>query len=129
MVTFNPNWSSYSATSIAASSITNTNTATTAAINLDNLSACEVAVTIAYGNPADEGIKVYVLRECESGVWEEVASNPWGFMMPYGTSVTRRRSFSVAASMVSNFKIHLTNNSGATVTATVSYKTATIDQT
>lgn len=107
--------------------MTNTSTATTAAISNDNKSETEVSVTIAYGGTADEGVKVYILRDVDGTNYEAVADGPWGFMLPYTISTTHRRSFTVAGDRVSSFKVHVTNDSGATVTATVRYRQATTD--
>lgn len=128
-ITFTYNWdAAFTTTSISASSITNTSTATTAAINNDGKSTTEVSIQIAYGGTANEGVKVYLLRDTDGTNYEDTTDAPWAFMMPYAISVTRRRTFTVSAMMVSNFKIKLTNDSGATVTATVRYRQATVDQ-
>lgn len=121
------NWAdTWTATSIAASSITNTGTATTAAISNDGKSGTEIGVTIAYGSTADAGVDVYVLREVD-GNYETVNDRPYGFQMPYAISTTKYRTFTVMADRVSKFKIYIENQTGATVTATISYKQATIE--
>ncbi len=129
MTTFNPNWeTNWTTTSISSSSISNSSTATTSsAIDNDNKACTEVSVSIAYGGTATEGCKVYLLRDIDNTNFETTSDLPWGFQMPFATSVTRVRTFTVNGSMISKFKILVSNASGATVTATVRYKQATID--
>jgi hypothetical protein len=128
MATFNPNWdTNWTNTSINGSSITNSSTATTATVDNDNKSSTEVSVKIVYGGTANEGAKVYLLRDTDGTTFEGTTDLPWGFQMPYAVSGTRYRTFTVAGSMISKFKVLVSNASGATVTATVKYKQATID--
>jgi len=91
------------------------------------MTATEIAVTIAYGGTANEGARIYVLRDVD-GTYEAIADGAWGFMMAYSTSTTYRRSFVVQSITASKFKIMVSNVTGASITATVSYKQATIDQ-
>lgn len=93
---------------------------TTGAISNDAKLDTEVAIQVAYGATASQGVKVYVLREGASD-YEAEADNPWGFEMPYSTSTTHRRTFTVPAS-IGRFKVLLTNDSGASVTADVDYR-------
>jgi hypothetical protein len=128
MTTISTNWdSSWTATSIASSTVTNTSTATTAAISNDGKSGSEVSVTIAYGGTVNQGVKVYILRDIDGTNYEAVTDKPWGFEMPSSVSTTYRRAFAVCADRISNFKVHVTNDSGASVTATVKTRQATID--
>jgi len=128
MTTISTNWdTSWTATSIAASSVTDTSTATTAAISNDGKSGTEVSVTCAYGGTVDQGLKVYILRDADGTNYEAVIDKPWGFEMPSGVSTTYRRAFAVCADRISNFKVHVTNDSGATVTVTVKTRQSTID--
>lgn len=121
------NWdNSWTATSIAASSITNTGTATTAAISNDGKSATEIAVTVAYGTTANQGVDVYILRDV-NGTYEAVADRPFGFQMAYGVSTTFHRTITVMADRVSQFKVFVFNQTGATVTATVNFKQAVVE--
>lgn len=131
MASIGINWDSTStATSIASSAITNSSSATTsAAISNDGKAATEVAVSITYGETANEGAKVYLLRSADGTNFEAVADAPWQLEMPYTTSTTHRRTFAVAASMVSSFKVAVSNSSGASVTATVVYRQGTNDVT
>ena len=110
----------WTATSIDADVIANAGDLTSDAISNDSKLDTEVAVQIAYGATASQGVKVYVLREGASA-YEAEADNPWGFAMPYTVSTTHRRTFTVPAS-VGRFKILLTNDSGASVTADVDYR-------
>jgi hypothetical protein len=122
-IDWDTNWST---TSIAASSVTNTSTATTAAISLDQKIACQISVACAYGGTATEGLKVYLLADSNS-TDEAVADVPArAYQLPYSTSTTYRRVYSIPATDYSSFKVHVTNNSGATVTVTVTYKLAVV---
>lgn len=131
MATFNPAWdANWTNTSINGSTITNATTSTiTTAISNDVKIVTEVSVTIAYGGTATEGVKVYLLRDVDGTNYETTNDLPWGFQMPFSTSVTRYRTFTVSGSSISKFKILLSNNSGASVTATVKYKQATVNLT
>lgn len=118
-------WSdTWTATTVDAETVTNGSTGTTGTIANDNTLGTMVGVTIAYGATVNEGVKVYVLWDV-NGTFESVADEPWGFEMPSSTSTTHRRSFVVPADAGDDFQIHLTNDSGADVTADVDYKQAT----
>lgn len=120
MGSFAQEWdAAWAATSINASALANAGSLTTAALSNDQKTATEVSVEIAYGGTVNEGVKVYVLRDVDGTNFEAVADLPYGFELPRAASTTFRRSFTVPAGEVSAFKIHLTNNSGASVTATV----------
>ena len=86
-----------------------------------------MAILIAYGGTATEGVRVYVFRDVDGTNYEAVIDNPWTVMMAYATSVSRRKTFFVPGDQVSRFKIHLTNDAGAQVTATVTYQQFTLD--
>lgn len=117
------NWST--TTDINSSAIADAGNDTTEELSNDQKVGTEVSVTIAYGATATEGIKVYVLRDVDGTNFEAVADNPWGFEMPYGASTTHRKTFTVPGD-ISDFKVHLTNDGGASVTATVRYRQAVI---
>lgn len=118
---------SWTTTSIASSSITTGSNATTAAIALDGAISCLVSVSIAYGGTATEGAKVYILSDTDGTNYEAVADNPARvYQLPYSTSTTYRRTFAIPATDYDDFKVHVTNDSGATVTATVDYKLAIV---
>lgn len=120
------NWeSSWTTTSISSSAIANAANAVTAAISLDGQWAVEISVTIVYGSPANQGVRVYVERDVDGTNFESVSDNPRGFEMPRGTSATRRRTFTLSAQELASFRVRLTNDSGASVTATVRYRFAT----
>jgi len=130
MPTFNPAWdANWTNTSINSSAVTTGSTATSAAISNDVKIVTEVSVTIAYGGTATEGVKVYLLRDIDGTNYETTNDMPWGFQMPFSTSVTRYRSFTVSGSSISKFKILVSNASGATVTASVKFKQATVNLT
>lgn len=112
----------WTATTIDADTIADAADLTSDAISNDTKLDTEVAVMIAYGATANQGVKVYVLREGASA-YEAEADNPWGFEMPYSTSTTHRRTFTVPAS-IGRFQVLLTNDSGASVTADVDYRQA-----
>ncbi len=126
MSTFYTDWdASWAATSINATAIANAGNATTAAISNDLKTATEVSVTAAYGATATQGLKVYILRDVDGTNYEAVADGAWGFEMPKTVSANHRRSFTVPDS-VSNFKVHVTNDSGASVTTTVRTRQAVV---
>jgi hypothetical protein len=129
MATLSTNWdSTFTSTSINASTITNTSTSTTAAINNSGKVATEISVTIAYGGTANQGAIVNVLRMVDDTPTYESGANDaaWGFAMPYAISTTYHRTFTVSAEKASKFEVYVSNNSGASVTATVNFKQMTI---
>ena len=131
ITSYNPNYpASWTNSSINGSTITDGSNATTAAIDNDNITGTEISVTVVYdATTADEGVKVYVLRDVDGTNYEAVVDGPWSFMMPYTINTTHRRTFTVLGNNTSKFKVEVTNDSGASVTATVRYKQFTIDQT
>lgn len=114
----------WTATSIAGSTVTNTSSATTAAIDNSAHAGAEISVTVAYGGTATQGLVVNILRMVDDTPTYESATNdsPFGFAMPYSTSTTFHRTISVAGDRVSKFKVYVSNNTGASVTVTVKYK-------
>ncbi len=119
MGSFYHDWdAAWASTSINASAVANAGTATTAAVSNDLKLDTEVSIEAAYGGTATEGIKVYILRDVDGTNYEAVADGPYGFEMPRTASTTHRRTLTVPAA-ISNFKVHVTNNSGASVTVTV----------
>lgn len=119
MGTFNEDWdAAWAASSINGSTVANAATATTAAISNDLKLDTEVSVEILYGATVNEGVKVYVLRDVDGTNYEAIADGAWGFEMAKTVSGTNRRTFTVPA-QISNFKIIVSNNTGASVTATV----------
>ena len=125
-----PNWdASWTTTSINNSTITDGNTATTAAIDNDLKAVTEISVEVTYDNTtATEGLKVYILRDIDGTDFEAVADNPTGFQLAVSVSGTHRKTFPIPGDRISKFKVHVTNDSGASVTSTsVRYRQATID--
>lgn len=92
------------------------------AISNDTKLDTEVAIKVAYGATANEGVKVYILREGDTD-YEAEGDDPWGFEMPYSVSTTHRRTITVPAE-IARFEVLLTNDSGASVTADVDYRQA-----
>lgn len=128
MPSINPSWPlTWTATSIAASTVTNGSTATTAAISQAAKTATEIAITIVYGGTATAGAIIYLLRDVDGTNYEAVADVPYGFTMPYSASTTYRRAFAVQGTDASRFKVMVSNPSGASITATVSYQQATTE--
>lgn len=128
MTSINPSWpASWTATDISATSVDDASSASTSAISNDDKIATEVSLEVTYGTTADEGVKIYILRDVDGTDFENPNDNPWGFQMPYTTSTTHRRTFNVPAERTSKFKVHISNDSGAAVTATIRYKQATIE--
>lgn len=110
-------------------SITNGNTATSAAIDNNGYILTDISVTVTYGTTANQGINIYVLSDIDGTNYQNVNDGPWGFQMAYSTSTTYHAQFTVLANMVQKFQILLQNNTGATVAACyVRYKQATIQQ-
>ncbi len=124
-----PNWdTSWTTTSINNSTITDTSTATTAAIDNDLKAVTEISVEVTYGSTATEGVKVYILRDIDGTDFEAVADNPTGFQMAVTVGATRRKTFPIPGDRISKFKVHITNDSGDSVSNTsVRYRQATID--
>jgi len=120
--------STWNSTSIAASTVTNTSSATTAAIDNSNHAATEISVTIVYGGTATTGAVVNILRMVDDTPTFESATNdsPFGFSLPFATSTTFHRSITVAGDRISKFKVYVSNNTGASITATVNYKQSTV---
>lgn len=119
---------SWTTTSIASTSITDTNSSTTAAISLDLKVACLVSVDIDYGSgTTTEGVKVYILSDINATDYEVVGDLPARvYQLPHAASTTYRRTFAIPATDYDDFKVTVENNSGVTVTATVDYKTAVV---
>lgn len=112
-------------TSINASAIADAASAVTAAIDNDTKLATRVSVEIAYGATVNEGVKVYVLANIDDTLFEDTVDDPFSFEMPSAVSATRVRAFAVPGT-IDQFKIKLTNDSGAQVTATVRTKQAVV---
>jgi len=115
---------SWSTTSIASSSIADAGSASTAAISGDLKAETEVSITITYGAIATEGVKVYILRDVDGTNYEAATDSPWVIEMPSAVSATKRKTINVGN--LSSFKVHLTNGSGASITATVDYKQSVV---
>ncbi len=123
MSDYRPNWEDDWSTLISAQNIANAGDLPSDEVSLDQHWSAEVSVAVTYGATATQGVKVYVLREVDaSPTFEGEADSPWGFEMPYAASATRRRTFSVDGLSLRDFKVHLSNDSGAQVTATVKYR-------
>lgn len=113
--------SSHTATSIAASSINNGADAETAAISQLTAFQTEVTVAVTYGGTATQGVDVHVLRNVDGTTYEAVTDDTFVAQMPYATSALRSFVFTVPGE-VSQFKVLLSNDAGAAVTATVKFK-------
>ena len=85
------------------------------AISNDVTLGTEITVACAYGGTATEGIIVYVVGDIDGTNFEAVADRPWGIRLAYSVSTTHRRRFFVPP-WVRNFKLIITNDSGASVT-------------
>ncbi len=127
MPTINPNWPISWTTAINAASVTNGSSSTSSAISNDNKTATEISITVVYGATASQGLNVYILRDVDGTNFEAVADRPWGFVMEKAVSTTFRKTFTVSAYEASQFKVHVVNNTGASVTVTVRYQQATTD--
>lgn len=108
-----------------------TTTDTSAEIDLDIKSACEVSIDVDYSNHAKAtgGLSVYVLRDVNGTDFEAIADLPWGFEMPFTQNSTNRRTFTVDPGSVGSFKIYLSwaNSTGSSVaTVAMMYRTADV---
>jgi hypothetical protein len=95
------------------------------AITLDGKSSVQVAVECAYGGTATQGLKVFILGDYDGTNYQVAASVP-SVEVAYATSSTRTLIIPVSGFEMSKFKVHLTNDSGATVTTEVRYRYNTI---
>ena len=127
MTTITTNWGSSNNTSINSSVISSSSQATTAAISNSNQSGTEIAVTVTYNASATAGLNVYILRDVGGGNFETYNNDaPFAFQMPFTAGGTNYRAFTAMADRVSNFKVLLDNETGYSVTATVTYKQSTV---
>ncbi len=124
MTTIIADWqSSFSNTSINATSVSNGGAQTTAAIDCDGHSTVEISITCVYGSPCNNGLKAFILRQVDDTPnYESQNDYPQGVELAYALSGTRRKTFTVDCRMLSKFKIEVQNDSGATVAVTVRYK-------
>jgi hypothetical protein len=104
---------------------------TSAVIDCDGKAACEISIDADYSNHAKAtgGLFVYILRDIDGTSYETEDDEPWGFEMPFLQAGTRRRTFSIDVSQISEFKILLDwDNSTASsqVTVATGKKYATI---
>jgi len=100
-------------------------------IDCDGKAAVEISIDADYSNHAKAtgGLFVYVLRDIDGSDYEVEADGPWGFEMPFTQAGTRRRTFTVDCSQISEFKLHLDwdNSTGSSVvTVATAKKYATI---
>ena len=116
-------------TSINGTSVADgSNAETNAAISNDEKTETLVSVEVDYGSTANENVEVLILRETDDGpTYEQESDQPPTFAMPVTASTTHRRTFSIPAKTVADFKVALSNDSGASVTATVRTKQATVE--
>ena len=115
----------WTATSIDATAVANASSATSAAISNDGKLATEVAITIAYGATATTGVVVSILRDVDGTNYEVAADLPWRFSLPFTVSTTHRRTITVPGD-IARFKVMVSNDSGASVTADVDYRQAVV---
>ncbi|QNN24350.1 hypothetical protein HED60_19420 [Planctomycetales bacterium ZRK34] len=112
------NWAD-SWTLLSTLGISDQGSLSSAAISNDGKIASEVSVTLTYGSTATEGAKVYIIRDIDGTNYEQEQDLPYGFSMPYSTSTTYRRAFTVRGDEASSFKILVTNDTGDSITAVV----------
>ena len=104
---------------------------TSAVIDLDKLSGCEVSIDADYSNHAKAtgGLEIKILRDIDGTDYEADADEPWGFEMPFVQSGTRRRTFNVDPGQVSKFKLllkWLNTTADSNVTVATAYKKADV---
>lgn len=115
--------SAWSSTSIDGT-MADATSQTTAAISNDGKVVTEISVSVTYGGTTDQGAQVYVLRDIDGTNYETSDDKPFGFELPYSTSSTRNRVFTIAADRVSDFKVEVSNDTGDTISTTVLYRQA-----
>lgn len=113
----------WAVTSIASSAIADAATATTLTIDNDGKLVTNVAIEVAYGGVAAEGLVVRILQDVDGS--DEDDDSAWAFAMPYAVSATKRKTIQVPGE-IAKFKIKLSNDTGAAVTATVKIKQAIV---
>lgn len=122
MADFTPDWAADFTVQLSSVTIADAANDDTSYISHDGKWGTEVAVEVVYGNPATEGVKVYVAPNTGAAVAADLADSPWGFEMPYTASTTHHRHFFVDGTAIGSFRVLLTNDSGAAVTATLGTK-------
>lgn len=124
MTVIHAGWdATFTATSLAASTVTNGSAGTTAAIDCDGKSSLEVSISCVYGGTANNGLKVFILRMIDdTPTYEAQADIPQGVELAYSISGTHRKAFTIDCRLISKCKIEVQNDSGASVTVTVNTK-------
>jgi len=123
MATFTPTWDSIpQATTIAADAIADA--ANLVSDEITNEVKSGIMVKIVYGNPATEGAKVYLLPEISDGVFAAIADGNPIAEMEAAVGATRNAWFAIPPEM-RKFKVGISNDSGASITATVNYQRQT----
>ena len=128
MATISVDWGSYTTDgTINNVTVSNAGSQTGDATSMDGLYCVQVAVQCTYGGTATQGLKIFVLADYDGTNYQLTTDNVYSIAMVYATSAAKTCVFTIYASDFSRFKIKLTNDAGADITATyVRYKTATI---
>lgn len=118
----------WTATTLAGTSVADGANGETGAISADQKYATLISVEIAYGATVNESAEVLVLTETDDGPgYEAEADQPTTIAMPATASTTHKRTFTLRAESAADFKIAVSNGTGASITATVRYKQATLE--
>ena len=101
--------------------------ATSDAIDLDVKVACEIGLSIAYPDNAPTGVvTIYVLGDVDGTHYETTNAAPWAFTITPVRNATIYRRFSIDPGSYGEVKVMIANAAGHTLTAVMTYRTATI---
>jgi hypothetical protein len=124
------NWGSWvsGGTAVDGDEVDTAAAATSAAISLDGIAACEVGFDLYEDNTgAISGVvTVYVLGDTDGTNYEETTFSPWSFTVTPIINDHYYKRFSVDPSSYGGFKVHFANACGQTLWITMYYRTATI---
>jgi len=118
---------SWTTTSLNGTSIANGSNNETGAISNDTKTETLISVEVQYGATANESAEVLIQHETDDTPnYEQEADQPTTLAMPVSPSTTHDRVFSIPADSAADFKVGISNDTGASITVTVEFKQATI---
>lgn len=128
------NWGAWafvqkSASNWTADDITDTNTETGDAVDLDNKAACEISIWAAEANigTISGDVTVWILGAVDTSTYEVPGKgNPAAISFTPVQNETIYKRIAVDPAMYGTFKVAVENQSGQTLAITVKYRTATI---
>lgn len=121
MGSFGENWDDNWTEIVSSQAVSDGSDYTSGSQSMDGKTGALVAVQIDYGATVDEGAMVFILKDA-AGTDESENDNPWGFEMPSAVSSTRRKVFAIDARSCDDFKIRVSNETGAQITAHLDIK-------